>query len=146
MGSDVRRREFIALVGGAAIVAPVRVRSQQTAKSVIGFLSTGSPDTLPAPILAAFREGLAEAGYVEGQNVAIEYRFAEGRYERLPQLAAELVKLPVAVIVTSGSLQASSSPQRWGNTMRPAIWTVAHLRPRLTRSPCRRVPQMSRAP
>jgi putative ABC transport system substrate-binding protein len=105
----VRRREFIALVGGAAIVTPVTVRSQQTAKSVIGFLSTGSPDTLPASILAAFREGLAEVGYIEGRNVTIEYRFAEGRYERLPQLAAELVNLSVAVIVTSGSSSATAA-------------------------------------
>ena len=105
----MRRRDFITLVGSSAAAWPFAVCAQQRAMPVIGFLSTGSLKTLPADILAGFRRGLNEAGYVEGQNVTIEYRFAEGLYDRLPALAAELVRLPVAVIVTSGSPSAPAA-------------------------------------
>jgi putative tryptophan/tyrosine transport system substrate-binding protein len=100
----MRRREFITLVGGAA-VWPLAARAQQPAKEsvmpVIGFLSARSPDE-SANLLAAFRRGLAEDGTIEGQNVAVEYRWANGAYDRLPAMAAELVSRPVAALVTVG--------------------------------------------
>jgi putative tryptophan/tyrosine transport system substrate-binding protein len=98
----MRRREFIAGLGSAA-AWPVVVRAQQPAMPVIGYLGAQSADDDYKTITVPFLQGLKETGYVEGRNVAIEYRWAENQYDRLPALAADLVRRRVAVIVTSGA-------------------------------------------
>src|ERR1700686_3755923 len=93
----MRRREFLTLIGGAAVAWPVAASAQQSAKPVVGFLSVSSP-SLHVPFVAAFNQGLKEVGFIEGQNLAIEYSWAEGNFDRLPALAADLIRSKVDVI------------------------------------------------
>src|ERR1043166_606728 len=97
----MRRRDFIKLIGGAATAWPLASRAQQAAKPVVGFLVPARPETY-APIIAGFRQGLNEGGFVEGLTVEIEFRWAEGQLDRLPELAADLVRRRVGVIVVNG--------------------------------------------
>jgi putative tryptophan/tyrosine transport system substrate-binding protein len=117
----MKRREFITLLGGAAAAWPLPARAQQPAMPVIGYLDTRSPDAV-ADRLRAFRQGLKDTGYVERENVGIEYRWAEGQYDRLPELAAELVRHPVTAIVVSST---SSAAAKAATTTIPVVFLVA---------------------
>ena len=97
----LKRREFITLLGSVAAAWPLAAHAQQPKMPVVGFLSSRSPDE-SAGVVAAFRQGLRETGFVEGRNLAIAFRWADGRYDSLPALAAELVDLPATLIIAAG--------------------------------------------
>ena len=121
----MKRREFIDLIGGTAVSAvlwPLAARAQQKSMPVVGVLGSGPPD-LNEPNISAFRQGLAGLGYVEGRNILIEYRWAEGKPERSPVLAAELVALKVDVILTAGGTLAALAAKQATTTL-PIVFGV----------------------
>jgi putative ABC transport system substrate-binding protein len=122
----MKRREFSTLLGAAATAStvwPSPLSAQQKAMPVIGYLGNGAPGP-SAPNVAAFRQGLSETGYVEGQNLTIEYVWAEGRYDRLPALAADLVGRKVDLIVTSGGVNTARAAQEATATI-PIVFSGA---------------------
>ena len=123
MIARLKRREFVTLLGGAAAAFPQATQAQQGAIPVIGFLSSRSPGE-SAGLVLAFRQGLQEAGFVEGQNASIAFRWAEGHYDRLPALAAELVELRVAVLFTAGGPPAAFAAKAATQTI-PVVFSAA---------------------
>jgi putative ABC transport system substrate-binding protein len=119
----MKRREFITLLGGAAVAWPIGARAQQPAMLEIGFVDPRSPDVL-VERLRGFRQGLKDTGYVEGENVAVVYRWAENRLDRLPELAADLVRRRVAVIVAPGGFAVASAAKGATSTI-PIVFIVA---------------------
>ena len=122
MASHIRRRKFLATLGGAAVAWPVAARAQQQpTMPVIGLLESGSPELYPERV-AAFRQGLKEVGYLEGENVALDFRWAQGRYDRLPALAAELVRRRAAVIFAA-TIQAAM-PAKTATSTIPIVFAI----------------------
>jgi ABC-type uncharacterized transport system substrate-binding protein len=114
-GGVVDRRTFLSALTGSLLAAPFAAEAQQKAMPVVGVLSANSSSTSSGPFMGAFRQGLSEAGYVEGRNVVIEYRWAEGHYDRLPALAADLVGRKVDLIMANtppAALAAKSATSR----------------------------------
>jgi putative ABC transport system substrate-binding protein len=118
----VRRREFIALIGGAA-AWPLGARAQQPGMPVVGLMHILNSAESASDLVAAFRQGLKETGFVEGQNVAVEYRWAQGHYDRFPELAAELVRRQVAVIAATGGEPSPQSAKDATQTI-PIVFTA----------------------
>jgi putative ABC transport system substrate-binding protein len=117
----MRRREFITLVGGATVVWPIPAHAQQSAKPVVGFLSSQSRDAA-SDLVRAFRQGMKEDGFIQGENVTVEYHWADGHVDRLPILAAELLRRGVAVLVTGGA--PASIAAKKITTATPIVFTV----------------------
>ena len=117
----MRRREFIMLLGGAA-AWPLTARAQQAPAPLMGFLSSRSPGE-SAGVVAAFRQGLRDTGFIEGQNLAIAFRWAEGHYDRLPALAAELVGLPVTLLFSAGGPPTAFAAKAATSTM-PIVFSA----------------------
>jgi putative ABC transport system substrate-binding protein len=124
MAAKMRRREFITLLGRAAATWPLAAHAQQPGIPVIGFLSSASAAS-SAYQLNAFQQGLAESGYVEAQNVAIEYRWADGQYDRLPSLAVELVRREVAIIVATGAGGFAAQAAKTATSTIPIVFSSA---------------------
>jgi putative ABC transport system substrate-binding protein len=118
----MRRRDFIALVAGASVAWPFAARAQQPAMPVVGFLGSTSADPV-AYLIAAFRQGLSEAGYVERRNVAIEYRWAEDQYDRVPAMVSELLRRHVAMIAAMGTPSALAA--KTATTMIPIVFGLS---------------------
>lgn len=118
----MRRREFIALLGGVGATWPLAARAQRAAMPVVGYLNGASAAEFPH-LLAAFRNGLSEKGYVENRNVTIEYRYADGQYDRLPALAADLVSRKVSVIVSTAGTPTVRAAKAATSTI-PIIFVI----------------------